>query len=443
MSLFGISDLVGTWMQNESNENMTKWQLQQQAQENQKNRDWQTQQAEINRLFQVGQTKDSQNYQTAERLASQRYQTDQWQNQFNKELAHRFDVPAGVNPAVYFSSHGAAAGAGSPVSAPQGHSPAPASGSMVGSVAGLSPVPFQAQRWDVPAFMQGLASLTKAKAESKKLGVETDILNRSIDDTLRKIKSDADAQEKLNALNDMHIVFQQARVPYAVKMAEAEYQDMLAKIDLTKQEKLTLGEEAALKIATSKMNKALEDYYKKQGSELDIRLRYLPNLVQSEILRNRGAASADYASAKESATRSSAINAEIFLTRLRNGIIAKDGIQLFESSVLDQLDSQGLLNRLNKSKVNLFKELCRKFENENDWYVANQILNQIHSFVQDFGDLKAIKIKQDQNDIQREDLKGKYGDTYEDSYNKYDEQGRKHTIKTRYNRSGQKYKGKY
>lgn len=292
--MFGAADTAYT---NETNRDVAEAQIAAQQRENQLNRDWQTSQAEINRQFQSAEQQKAYAQQTSERLASQEYQAQQWQHQFNEELLHRFDVPSGVNPAVYFSNKGAASGIGGSVSAPSGSAPSAPNGSMPAGVQGLSPVPYQAQRLDIPQMMQGISSIVQAKAAAKKAGAETDLINRSADDVIRKIKAEGDQMETLSSLNKLHVAIQQSKLPYAVKMAEQEYQESLAKIDLMKQEKLTSGEEAALKVATAKLNGALKSLYEKQGHELDVRLQYLPNLLQSQILSNRGSAAAGFASA--------------------------------------------------------------------------------------------------------------------------------------------------
>lgn len=321
-----------------SSSNVNK-QLNAQRAENQKNRDWQTAEAEKNRNFQLGTFNTSLHQQTSEREAAQQFQSHQWQHQFQEELSHRFDVPEGVNPAVYFSSHGAAAGVGGSVSSPTTGSPSSPSGSMPSGVAGLNAVGYQPMNLQVPQLMSSLGSMMSGLANAKKAGVETDFLEKSLRDRLRQAMSNADMAQIAVALGDLDKKFQESTLPDRVKKVAADYKKVLTDIDLTGEKILTEKEEQHLKRVTSDLNDALAEYNKSAKRKLDIEILYLPNLIKSQILSNRGSAAAGFGAAEES--HSSAQLLDLKRIIMRN---TQSALEEQEWARLVQMQNEGLIS---------------------------------------------------------------------------------------------------
>lgn len=294
----GVSGLAGSILGNDTSEQNVTRQLNAQREENAKNRDWQTAEAEKNRQFQQSMFGQSLAQQTSEREASQQYQSEQWQNQFNKELQHRFDVPTGVNPAVYFSSHGAASGDGGSVSAPSNSAPGSPSGSMPGSVAGLNSVGYQPLNLQVPQLMDSLGSMMSGLANAKKAGVETSFLESTMKDKIREAVANANLAELNVALTGLDKKIKDSILPVTVKRAYSEYEKLLSEIDLVGEKILTEQQEQELKASTADLNKALRDYNKSAKNKIDVELTFLPSFITSQILANRGAAALSSAQAQ-------------------------------------------------------------------------------------------------------------------------------------------------
>ncbi|UPW41300.1 DNA pilot protein [Sigmofec virus UA08Rod_4301] len=145
----------------------------------------------------------SQQYATSERKASQAYQDEQRQaqNAWSEQMYNNYSSPqaiaqqyaaAGLNPrlAVDGGSVGSvAASSGSSGSAPSGQSP---SGQHTGFQS-VTP-PYQPVN-NLAGGFADIAGALKSFADAKKAGIETERFEKEMDDYLRGIKSNADAQE--------------------------------------------------------------------------------------------------------------------------------------------------------------------------------------------------------------------------------------------------------
>lgn len=284
-----------------SKENVQK-QLNAQSRENQLNRDWQTEQAQLARNWQAGQTLQQNQFQTQLAAQQQQYnlQSMQQQAKYNSPVYMSQQLKAAnIDPQVYFGNHASFQGS----SAQAGGSPsAPSAGSAsnVGSVSGLSPVGFQPLDLQIPQIMSGLGSMFKGLADAKKAGVETRFLEESFEERLQKVFAEGDMAQLDKVLKELDLKFQQENLPLKFKHAYANYKETLVKIDLLKQQALTEQEEQSLKRATSDLNAALQGLHEKEKERLGLTIQYLPRLLESEILSNRGAAAAGFASAEES-----------------------------------------------------------------------------------------------------------------------------------------------
>lgn len=111
----------------------------------------------------------------------------QWNNPVNQM---RMLKEAGLNPSVYFASHGSAVGsAASPAASPHGSGISPSMPTL--TTPQLRPFFMSNPAEGFKAMASALASL----GEAKKLGIETDTLKKSQDDILRKLKAETDLVE--------------------------------------------------------------------------------------------------------------------------------------------------------------------------------------------------------------------------------------------------------
>ena len=192
----GIGSLFGS--KGPSQEDLMRWQEQQLGRQ----LNFQREEAEKNREFQSKEAATARQWNS---IASQLQRAD----------------AAGVNPFALVSSgqYGSASGAVAP------------SGSMP-SGSGSIPQPAPNTRLQEMEGFSMVASALSSIAEAKKSGVETSQLEQSFQERLRKLSSDADGQELLNA-------YQRILNKYAGRRQSAEINEIWGRIDLmTSQEQL-------------------------------------------------------------------------------------------------------------------------------------------------------------------------------------------------------------
>lgn len=387
-----------------------------QEEQNALNRAWQTEEAEKARL-----------YNTQERIASQDFAVDMInrQNQYNLPVNQAARLrDAGLNPTIAMGNTGTQS-----VSASSSPS-SPASSPMPAQVAGISPVaqPPYLDVTKLSSFIKDLASASKDSAEAREL-ISTLIPK------IRTAIANADQAEINTNLLKMHESLQKSSLPWKVKSAEMDYYNLVMDYNLKEEKVLTEQEEQNLKRVTQKLNESLASLHGKEAEKIGKELPFITQFISSQILSNRASARASNTQAGLNVKMGSYYDQLSRGERFWNDLNQQERESL-TSKLIDECNAAGLANKVSKEKFELFKQLAKKFENENDWFIANQILDRMQQIAGDIIDLKNVKIKQD-------DISGKYGDTYEDHYSAYDDQGRKHTYTKKYNRSGQKYKGKY
>ena len=290
-----VSGTYGSQLQQEN----VNHQLSVQQKENQLNRDWQTEQAEIARQWQAGQTQQQNQFQTELAAQQQKYnlQSMQQQARLNSPVYQRQQLEAaGINPQVYFGDK-ASFGGSSAVAGGAPSAPAPGHGASVGSVQGISPVGFQPSFLNPVELMKGVSESLSLLGQAKKTGVETSFLEQSLESRIKQAIAEGDMAATAKALQELDFAFQKTNFDTRLKHAYAQYKETLANIDLLSEKALTEKEEQSLKRATADMNKAIQALNEEEKNKLGIVIQFLPRMLESEILANRGSAAAGFGTA--------------------------------------------------------------------------------------------------------------------------------------------------
>lgn len=341
-----VGSIAGAAIQSDTASSNVNKQLRAQSQENQLNRDWQTEQAEIARQWQAGQTQQQNLFQTELAAQQQKYnlQSMQQQARLNSPVYQRQQLEAaGINPQVYFGNQSSFSGS-SAVAGGSPSAPAPGHGATVGSVQGLSPVGFQPTDLKVPELMSSFGSLMSGIANAKKSGVETSFLEASLESRIKEAVAKGDMAETAAALQELDLAFQRANFGTRLNHAYAQYKETLANIDLLSEKKLTEQEEQKLKQATAAMNKAIQELNEEEKNKLGIVIQYLPRMLESEILANRGSAAAGFGKAEESRANAAVLREE---KRIRSvaADVREHGKTKELQSVLDELNAKQAISQ--------------------------------------------------------------------------------------------------
>lgn len=437
-----LGDVLDVTVGYNQQKDMARYNLDRQAEENQLNRDWQTAEAEKARQFTSAQVLQQNAFQ--KELQSQQHtynmQAMDRQAQLNSPVTQaKLLSRAGINPQVYFGNHASFAGS----SAQSGGAPAapsPGSSPTVGSAPGLSPIGFQPTKLAIGTLLKEIAEASGTFGENERawqrLGAE-----------IRNLTVDSDLKESMNLGQKImnHVNFK--KMPYSIQQAALDLHKTLSEIELNNENKITQESVRKVNESVARFNEAQAGLTDKQAQKLGLEMPYVVKIIKAQINKMGAETREANTAANLNVKQGSLVD-----QRARNERFWNDLNQSERQSLVDQIQLQArsakLQNNLTESKMRVIDELTRKLENENDWFVANQILDRIQQVAQDVIDFKSLKVKQDandisrdRNDIEREDVAGKYGDTFEDTYNTYDSQGRKHTQKRKYNASRQRYKG--
>lgn len=379
----GAGEVVSGWLSNYQAEQNVNRQIRVQQEENQKNRDWQTEQAELDRQFQSGQQNVAFGQQQQLQQQQQQYnlQSMAQQAKYNSPVYQRQQLEAaGISPQVYFGNH-ASFGGSSVASGGAPSAPSPAHGAMPGSVSGLSPVSYQPRALDIAA----IGSAMKSFAEAKKLGVETEWLPRTLQADIMNKKSYADLNSALKLGAQINNEIQNAKVPYSIKQAAADLAKTISEAELNDQRKLTEFSQRKVNDSLQRLNDSLDKLNSKEYERYGIWLRYYENQLQEQLNNLRADTSAKYAGARES---SASAEGQEFFNKLNS-----DERKSLASGIRAETNNAIKQGKLTESRQDLLHELTRKFELENDWYVANQILDRIQDLFSDVIDVKNLKVK--------------------------------------------------
>lgn len=456
-----LSSIFGSTTSAEQSARNVRMQLAAQAEENQKNRDWQTLEAEKSRGFTTSERLGMQQYQTSERQASEAENLRQ--AQLMADLNAQYNSPqymaaelrkAGINPNVYFSQHGSFVGSnqGTGVASHTSGAPSGPAPHGVGSVAGLSPVGFQPLDLQIPQLSQGIAALVQS-ASSANVGKAQikELLSRAI-----STETDTEYKKQLIEYQDMMNQLFALDFPKKIEKSFLDVEILRQqRVNAQKQGKV-FDSQVELNHAEAKLKKALEGLTGEQAFEahfmnerLEDRYARQQELIKSEIRRNK-AESVRALSAAELDKWKAAFERE-----------SKDARIAEISSLADKAMYDG---QISEQQVRAAKAAAILAEERADHATAlfwkDYCLDVLHGAIdvfQSFLDFKRTKawdrlsktsqdrleedVRQFNEDYQlrqqEQDLR--YGDVGTDTYNMYDKQGRKHTYTKTYHTNKRSY----
>lgn len=385
-AISGVTSMLsGVYNAKQSSENVSA-QLGAQKNENQLNRDWQTSEAEKARQFESSQVLQQNQFQQNLQAQQQQFNLLSMQEQakYNSPVYMSQQLRnAGINPQVYFGNHGSFSGS----SAQAGGSPSapsPARASMPGSVQGLSPVGFQPSSLNVADLLSSFGSLISGVANAKKAGVETDWLEQSFRERLKQLMTQGNILASENVLKELSVAFKRANFGNELNKAFAEYEKVVADIGLTKKQILTEEEEQKLKRSTSNLNEAMRHLSDVQRDRLGIEIQYLPRLLESEILSNRGSAAAGFGKGAESRANAAVLNEEKRIRSVAANIKEANSSQEL-LTVLDELHAKQAisLEQYNSAQVQLHRldKILRGYQNSESLQKVDAILQNFFRII--------------------------------------------------------------
>lgn len=298
-ALTGGLGFLGSIYSNSKQSDNIDYQLAAQQKENQLNRDWQTQEAEKARQFTAQQVVQQNQFQSDLQAQQQKYNLESMKQQayYNSPVYQRQQLQAAnINPQVYFGQQSSFGGS-SAQSGGTPSAPSPASGANVGSVGGLSPVSYQPIGTSIASILGALGSSLRDVAQAKKLGIEADWLPKQIRAQVRNLDKDTNLKSLLYVGQHIHNQIENAKIPYAVKMAEADLYKSLATIDLTSEQTLTEKTKQAVNQSLDRLQNALEKLNSREAEKLGLEMPYYVSLIKAKINESSAAAEEHKASA--------------------------------------------------------------------------------------------------------------------------------------------------
>lgn len=147
---------------------------------------------------------------------------------------------------------------------------------------------------------------------------------------------------------------------------------------------MTEQEEQKLKRATADMNSSIQALNDKEKERLGITIRYLPRLLESEILFNRGSAAAGFGKAQESRANAAVLNQEKRIRTIVANIKEANSSQELDT-VLDELHAKQAisLEQYNKAQVQLHRldKILRGYKNSEDLQKVDAILQNFFNII--------------------------------------------------------------
>lgn len=325
-----------------------------QREENQINRDWNTREAEKARQHQsylqgqqFVQTGLLQNQQQEYNLQSMAKQAE-----YNSPVYQRQQLQAaGINPNVYFGQQSSFSGssgiAGGSPSAPYAPSSPQASGNF-----GLNPIGFQPSHLNIANIASSVGGMIRDLAEAKKLGVETGLLPDEISAKIRSMNAQTDLNAALKIGQQISNELQNAKLPYAFRMAQTELEQALKNLELTEQNTLTSKSQEQVNKAVERMNDALTKLHGKEYEKLALEVKHWMINFDS-IIKQRSAQTAEsYASA-------SSLTQDSISKQIQNALDS----QTFNDKLLATLSQYAMQNVQSDAEYNRAMIELRKLQN--------------------------------------------------------------------------------
>lgn len=325
-----------------------------QREENQINRDWNTREAEKARQHQsylqgqqFVQTGILQNQQQEYNMQSMAKQAE-----YNSPVYQRQQLQAaGINPNVYFGQQSSFSGssgiAGGSPSAPAAPSSPQASGSF-----GLNPIGFQPSHLNIANIASSVGGMIRDLAEAKKLGVETGLLPDEISAKIRSMNAQTDLNAALKIGQQISNELQNAKLPFAFRMAQTELEQALKNLELTEQNTLTSKSQEQVNKALERMNNELSNLHGKEAEKLGLDIKtYMINL--KSILNLRSAQTA------ESSASASSLSQDSISKQIQNALDTKT----FNDKLLATLSQYAMQNVQSDAEYNRAMIELRKLQN--------------------------------------------------------------------------------
>lgn len=344
------ASLIGGALDRRGNKNLMREQMKWQSDESQKSRDWQSGENQLQRDWERKQWEDTNKYNSL------------------SEVMKRITA-AGANPFMLAGDAGSV-GAGGFASVPT----AGLSGSGA-SAQGVTP-PYQATGTSWANSFSDIASALESLSNAKKTGVDTRLIEDSMNDVLRGIKADADGKELQNS-------YQQILNKYEGKLKEKEIRkldsvitNLMADSSLKNMQSWELDQRINESKARVKDILAHVDLTNEQKRQLknftdNIMDKYYDSIVKvnkSTVKLNNAKTVESYASANELGTRAidnlANANLKSALTLTENTLRDDRAKQQKAAAIIDDLRSKIKQHTFAKDKELALKQAVEQIERE-------------------------------------------------------------------------------
>lgn len=392
-------------------------------------------------------------FQSSENAKARAWQKDMFDYEFAKtadfnsykNMVSRA-LEAGISPSTLFGNGSPALMGG--MSAPatsHSASPSPSYGDIV------NPVNRRVESSRMLADSFGsVASGLSALAQATKTGVETGHIGSLMSAQMKNQLSQAGFNDIQTSSQDFELglrkIFGKQLYSSEVGRNFAQMTNSFAQAYLAAEEGNTQESVRELNKAKRLYNDALRSCTDRQREQIELEMSWFPREMQAKIDNLRASAEESRAVAQNQLTQAD-------LNRVQKSIAELTKVDVVEGVRLqtENLSKEGKILDSQVEAARAAAEQAKYAESHKEWifwkdYITDIISTGI-SAVTSYKSMRAFQTlsnaQQKRVELQIEDLQGKYGDTHQDTFIKYDDQGRKHTITNTYNRSGQRYKGKY
>lgn len=347
--------------------------------------------------FQRSERIAGQEYQTSEREAMQQYQTGEReaQNQYSEDMYNKYSSPearvrqlkaAGLNPILASDN----SGVGSVAASSGSSGGAPGSG---GAVQGHAPsAPYQSVGvWS--DIMGNAAKAIESLASAKEKGVNTELIQKSMDGLVKKVNEEARSeelknafQEIINSVNKKHLdekfVAEINALWASANKDNAQVKEIQAMVDkLVEEKRLTkMQADTFMEAFKNTQDNIIADTNLKEAQTVTEQGK--PALQKSEISRNFASAKLSIAEADIASLKGESYKAVArYNHALSDMQTMKNEIQKF-TYIQDSLNalhaSREFAKRFDYETRILFAEV-RKAEAEGDFAKVNQIIGAVSS----------------------------------------------------------------
>lgn len=347
---------------------------------------------ERNLLEQKKNQQREHDFQSAENEKDRLWQEEQWTKQFsseNEEWERRFDLQneyndpsavvsrlqsAGINPAAALGSltgtGGIAAAGGSSQPASPGQMPSHAVTTM-----GISPM----SGVDVRGMMSGVSDLLNAKTNAKRLGLDTEYQNATIEAVVDKLRSDSNYQDKAAALTETQNIIQQA---IGDKEARARISNLMAQAALFDYQGKREESQTALNRTVESLTNLKSGIVEEAKPLLINNLKHIGNLYQSEAVRNYAGANL---SNQQALTVEALRDGQVYGQELANTIsglrVSLESLDVQNAVTTNPQKVEALLSAYEREKWMTSEQKTKALMaiKDKDWQTVEKILNSVES----------------------------------------------------------------